>query len=80
MAVILKKDEKVKAVIENLNTNYNVEDFIAKFQELYPKDWNKISLNYRKTFENTKQGKIIPMPKPEQYLKNALNVYIKKNK
>ena len=80
MAVILKKDEKVKAVIENLNSNYKLEDFIIKFQELYPKDWSKIDLNYKKTIANTKQGKIVPMPKPEQYLKNALNVYINKNK
>lgn len=67
MTVILKKDEKVKTVIEKLNPNYTIEEFIEMFQKLYPKDWNKLELNYNKTIKNTKPGKIIPMPKPEQY-------------
>ena len=80
MAVILKKDEKVKIVIDKLNDDYDFEDFVEKFKELYPKDWQKIELNYKKTKENTKPGKKIPMPNPEQYLKNSLNVYKSKNR
>lgn len=38
MAVILKKDEKVKEVLSVLATNYANIDFIFKFKEMYPLD------------------------------------------
>lgn len=80
MAVILKKDEKVKEVLSVLATNYTNIDFIFKFKEMYPLDWTKVIKNYEIQRSNTKPSKPIPMPKPEQYLINALNVWIKKNK
>lgn len=79
MSVILKKDEKVEAVVSLLNENYSAEDFINKFKETYPDDWKKISANYNKHVRKTKPGKSIPMPEPTQYLKNALNVWLKKS-
>lgn len=39
MAVITKKDEKIENVVGELNEGYSFDDFINKFQELYPKDW-----------------------------------------
>ena len=79
MTVILKKDEKVENVIKHLSEKYSVEEFIIKFQELYPDDYKKIETNYSKHLRKVKPGKINPMPKPEQYLKNALNVWLKKS-
>ena len=80
MAVILKKDEKIKAIIDLLPENFETENFIDKFKETYPKDWKKLELTYSEHVKNTKPGKPIPMPKPEQYLKNSLNVWNKSNK
>jgi hypothetical protein len=80
MSVILKKDEKIKATIDLLPENYKIQEFIYKFKETYPKDWKKLELTYAEHVKNTKPGKPIPMPKPEQYLKNALNVWTKSNK
>ncbi|RZJ57874.1 MAG: hypothetical protein EOO55_02350 [Hymenobacter sp.] len=78
MSVVLKKDEKVKSVVGLLSAGFNENDFINKFKEIYPNDWKKINLTYDKHVRDTKPGKIIPMPKPEQYLKNSLNVYLNK--
>ena len=78
MAVILKKDEKIQIVISNLENDYSENDFIEKFRELYQDDWNKIVKNYNQHLQKAKPGKPIPMPKPEQYLKNALKVWQKK--
>lgn len=79
MSVILKKDEKINAIIELLPENFKIQDFIEQFKETYPKDWKKLELTYAEHLKKTKPGKPIPMPKPEQYLINALNVWNKKN-
>ena len=79
MPVILKKDEKIKATIDLLPENFKIQEFIDKFKETYPKDWKKLELTYTEHLQNTKPGKPIPMPKPEQYLKNTLNVWTKSN-
>ena len=78
MPVILKKDEKIEAVLDVLGEDYTVETFRAKFKELYAGDWLKIEKNYSSHLRKAKLGKPVPMPKPEQYVINALNVYIKK--
>ena len=77
MPVITKKDEKIKVVSKSLLEGYSTNDFITKFKELYPKDWDKIVKNYRSHEEKTKLGKSHPMPKPEKYLENALKVWLK---
>jgi hypothetical protein len=80
MAVITKKDEKIENVVGELNEGHSFDDFINKFQELYPKDWSKIEREHAKHERKTKPGKTHPMPEPIQFLKNALNVWNKKNK
>jgi len=42
MAVITKKDEKIAATVEQLEGSRSPDDFVAKFKELYPKDWARI--------------------------------------
>lgn len=78
MSVLLKKDEKIENTINNLPEKYEFQEFKEKFIELYEKDWKKIEKTYNDHIRDTKTGKKIPMPKPEQYLKNALNVWNKK--
>lgn len=80
MSVILKKDEKISAVVNSLGSSFSTEEFIVKFKELYPKEWSKIEKNYFEHENKTKLGKSHPMPEPTQYLKNALHVWQNKNK
>ncbi|WP_161531750.1 hypothetical protein [Riemerella anatipestifer] len=50
------------------------------FIEVYPDDWGMIQKNHNKHLRKSKDGKNIPIPEPRQYLKNALNIYVKKIK
>ncbi len=79
MTVIIKKDEKIEKTFSSLQKGFTFEVFIEKFKELYPKDWAKIEKTYWDHVRDTKPGKKISMPEPDQYLKNALNVWTKKN-
>lgn len=78
MAVLLKKDEKIENTISKLSEKYSFNEFKEKFIELYEKDWRRIEKTYNDHVRKTKEGKKIPMPEPEQYLRNALNVWNKK--
>lgn len=80
MTVILKKDDKVKVIVELLPQNYLLEDFLEKFKEVYPKDWKKVQTTFANHEKKTKPGKKNPMPHPTQYLTNSLNIWLKKNK
>ena len=77
MAVITKKDEKISAVVNLLTEEYSEDEFVDKFKEQYPKDWDKIVKSYHDHERRTKPGKSHPMPEPKQYLKNALKVWLK---
>ena len=79
MPVILKKDEKVRETIATLPAKYTRDEFIDKFKALYPADWDKIEKSDKAHRESIKLGKINPMPSAEQYLVNALNVWLKKS-
>ena len=80
MAIILKSDDKVKSVIDALNPRYTFAEFLAEFKHQYEKDWLKVIREYQAHEMKTKPGKSHPMPEPKQYLKNVLNVYMKKVK
>ena len=61
MAVITKKDEKIAATVEQLEGSRSPDDFVAKFKELYPKDWEKIEKSYRDHERKTKSGKSLSL-------------------
>ena len=77
-SVFTKKDQKIADIISRLPAEYSEDDFIKEFQEIYPKDWEKIEVRYQKHLRNHKPGKKIPMPEPRKYLSNALKVWINK--
>ncbi len=80
-AVIVKKEEKVGKVFEALGGDASEENFIEKFKEMYPEDWERVNAKYNKEERHTKPGKSHPMPHPDIYMKNLYKVAIeKKNK
>ena len=42
-AVVVKKEEKVAKVFEALGDKISETDFIEKFKEMYPEDWQRIN-------------------------------------
>ena len=75
--IVLKKAEKLGAVNAALPTGSSPEDFVAKFQEMYPEDWSNITRRYKTHERNTPPGKGHPMPEPTQYLLNMVKNFIK---
>lgn len=78
MAVIVTKAEKVRVTCESLQPGFAFEQFLAAFQELYPKEWDKVVREYKEHDLKTKPRKSHPMPRPDQYMRNAMNAHISK--
>lgn len=78
MTVVVKKEEKVAKVFEALGDTRSETDFIQKFIEMYPKDWERINKVYQEEERNTKPGKSHPMPHPNVYMRNMYKNAIKK--
>lgn len=79
MAVLHKKEEKIQAVLGRLPKKYTNEEFVAMFIKLYSKDWGKIKSAYIKQSQDKEPGTVINMPKPDLYLKQVLDTYLKNN-
>jgi hypothetical protein len=77
MSVIAKKAKKVTEVVGELQDGFTFEQFLAAFQTKFPKDWAKVVREFEKHERKTKPGKSHPMPEPTQYMRNALNVYLR---
>ena len=73
--VFMKKEEKILATIAKLDANYSDDDFIAKFRELYPEDWEKILKRYNAHERLTPAGKSHPMAPPPKYLLSISHKY-----
>ncbi|MDQ7965889.1 hypothetical protein RDI61_17835 [Pseudomonas plecoglossicida] len=68
--IILKKDEKVIAVLQDLSPDASDEDFFKAFQEKYPADLDRVQKRYDE-HERVNKGKEHPMARPYQYILNA---------
>ena len=79
MAVITKKDEKAKAVIEQMTNREDIEEFKTLFKNAYPEDYAKIMKTFLTEERKDKKGKGHPMPHPDTYLSNMYKVAMKKN-
>ena len=77
-AVVVKKEEKVAKVFEALGDKISETDFIEKFKEMYPEDWQRINKVFKDEERKTKPGKTHPMPHPDIYMKNMYKVAVKK--
>lgn len=77
-SVVVKKEEKVNNIFMELGKDCTLEEFSAKFKEVYSNDWERINKVYREHENRDKKGKGHPMPEPDQYMKNMYIVGKKK--
>ena len=77
-AVVVKKEVKVKLVLDSMTDITDVVGFKEKFKSMYPKDWENIKRRYLEHESGDKKGKGHPMPHPEKYLENMHKTAIKK--
>ncbi|WP_443945736.1 hypothetical protein ACJVDH_01065 [Pedobacter sp. AW1-32] len=76
MAILHKKEEKIQAVLGRLPQKYTNDEFVEMFIKLYSKDWGKIKTAYIKQSQDKEVGTVISMPKPADYLKQVLKIYL----
>ena len=79
-SVVVKKEEKVKAVFEAMSNLNDMEEFKTKFKTMYPKEWVHIQSVYLKEERADTKHKGHPMPHPEKYLENMYKNAISKRK
>ena len=75
--VVLKKAEKLQSVDAALPSGASAEDFVAKFQEMFPDDWGRIVRRYEAHERQTAPGKGHPMPEPRKYLLNMVKNFLR---
>ena len=76
MSVIINVDKKVEDIISMLSEGYTEEDFLKKFREVYPKDYDKCMKRFLDEERRTKPGKTHPMRHPDHHIKSALRSYL----
>lgn len=79
-SVIIKKEEKLKAVFNEIKKEINEENFKNKFKEMFPEAWDRIIRKYNEYEKITKPNKSHPMPEPDRYLSNLYKTNIEKYK
>lgn len=80
MAILNKKEEKIEAVLSKLPSNYTHEEFVKMFIQTFSHEWGKIKRAYIKQSQDKEPGTVVTMPKPEEYLIQILELYLKNNK
>jgi hypothetical protein len=79
-SMIFNPEEKFQHIFDILKEKQTEQSMFNKFLELYPTEWKQLKVTFSK-FNRSKQfGKTIPLPKPEQSLRQQIRVWLKKNK
>ena len=79
--IVLKRDRKLEVVYRAMPPQSSIEEHMAKFQELYPEDWQSLVYRYQEHERHTPEGQPHPMPEPTQHLLTIVkNYYRKTNK
>ncbi|MDE6485223.1 MAG: hypothetical protein K2L14_07505 [Duncaniella sp.] len=76
MSVIINVDKKVEDIISMLSEGYTEDDFLKKFREVYPKDYDKCMKRFLDEERHTKPDKTHLMRDPDHHIKCALRSYL----
>ena len=78
--MISNQAAKFQLIFDKLKEKQNEQSMFNKFLEVYPVEWKQLKVTFSK-FNRSKQfGKTIPLPKPEQSLRQQIRVWLKNNK
>jgi hypothetical protein len=76
--IILKRDRKLERVYRALPPQSSIDEHVAKFQEMYPADWQSLVYRYQERARHTPEGQPHPMPEPTQQLLTMVKHYYRK--
>jgi hypothetical protein len=75
---VLKRDRKLERVYRAMPPQSSLEAHLAKFQEMYPEDWQSLVYRYQELARHTPAGQPHPMPEPTQQLLHIVKYYYRK--
>jgi hypothetical protein len=76
--IVLKRDRKLERVYRAMPPQSSIEEHMAKFQELYPEDWQSLVYRYKEHVRHTPEGQPHLMPEPTQHLLTMVKHYYRK--
>src|SRR5439155_4639175 len=76
--IVLKRDRKLERVYRALPPQSSLEEHLAKFQEMYPADWQSLVYRYHELARHTPDGQPHPIPEPTQHLLTMVKHYYRK--
>ncbi|MFY0602823.1 MAG: hypothetical protein JXQ93_02665 [Flavobacteriaceae bacterium] len=76
--MITNQEEKFTHVLEEVSDSITEQAFFNTFLKLYPEDWKQLKINFSKFNRSKKFGKTIPLPKPEEAVRKAIRIWLRK--
>jgi hypothetical protein len=76
--IVLKRDRKLERVYRAMPPQSSLEEHMAKFQEMYPEDWQSLVYRYTEHKRHTPEGQPHAMPEPTQHLLTMVKHYYRK--
>lgn len=76
--MLIDQEEKFKKTLESLTEKVSEQQLFNRFLELYPEDWKQLKITFSKFTRSKQANKTIPLPKPEQALRKAMRIWLKK--
>ena len=78
--MIIDQEEKFNHAAKEIADKVTEQGIFNTFLKLYPEDWKQLKITFSKFNRSKKFGKTIPLPKPEESLRKAIRVWLKKRK
>ena len=73
MSVIINVDNKIEYILSLMKNPFTEDEFLAKFKETYPEDYEKCWKKFKKEEMNTKKEKHTQCNTPTNILRMHLN-------
>ena len=76
--MISRQEEKFAIIVKTLEEAPTEQLLFTTFLKMYPGDWRQLKIVFSKFKQSKQSGKTIPLPKPEQYLRKSIRVWLQK--
>ena len=78
--MMINQEEKFQKIVDGLTEKPTEQNMFNSFLEVFPEDWKQLKITFSKFNRSKQVGKTIPLPKPEQSLRKAIRIWLKKQK
>jgi hypothetical protein len=75
--MILNQEELFQNTLAQLKEKPTEQNMFTLFLELHPEEWKQLKIAFSKFNRSKRNGKTIPLPKPEVSLRKEIRVWLK---